>query len=95
MEPTPAAVHSHRDTSARQGLIHRAPGPILWALSLSPDLPAMQNISLELDQTTYRLEHTPSGEVRIEIDNNRVHFLPFEAALRFAFKLIMQGARTV
>ena len=55
----------------------------------------MQNVSLTLDQTTYNFEHTPSGEVRVSIDNNRIFFLPFEAALRFAFKLTMQGARTV
>lgn len=55
----------------------------------------MENISLKLDQTTYRLEHTPSGEVRVSIDDDRIHFLPFEAALRFAFKLIMQGAAIV
>ena len=55
----------------------------------------MENISLKLDQTTYRLEHTPSGEVRVSIDDDRVFFLPFEHALRLAFKLTMQKAATV
>ena len=55
----------------------------------------MQNVSLKLDEATYRFEHTPSGEVRVSINEDKIHFLPFEAALRFAFKLAMQGARTV
>jgi hypothetical protein len=55
----------------------------------------MQNLSLRLNGTTYCFEHTPSGEVRIEIDNNRVHFLSFEHALRLAFRLTMQGAMAV
>lgn len=55
----------------------------------------MQNISLKLDGNTYKLEHTPSGDVRVAINSDRVCFVPFEEALRFAFKLITQGARTV
>jgi len=55
----------------------------------------MQNVSLKLNGTTCNFEHAPSGDVRIAINDDAIHFLPFEYALRFAFKLTMQGARTV
>jgi hypothetical protein len=47
------------------------------------------------DGTCYRLEPTPSNEVRITIDGNSINYLSTIAAIRFAHAMAKGGSKLI